>query len=398
MGLQEKIQHADLVAYLRGSSNAAMDSKIRKIQEEDPAYNALFELIEDIRQQTPPDMYRPPVIDKLSFEELENMLEKLLAGNANPQEQQLFFDHLLSSASFYQRLMLKLTQMTPAMAIEEMPEFAGEFVRLRSSEELLQAAGILDRPEPSVPVPGKKWSERIGEFIDKIGDLFPTVKPVYGGLSTAALAVLVILVGTNITRVPYDQYWETPAFVESGSQLRSGTRSSSGPEIQSSYYTLRVIFNAVEGSYRKGEYAEVIQKMASPGGLQYVQTLEKWEAAIEPGKAVVDSINVLEVRQLVQNYYFYLGTSQLGVFRNKKKALFEKAEPLYVTEAIRSLSKAQTLAETYNINTQDREYYYLGLAYAIQNKGVEPARQALAKVQPGSTYYPKAQELLEKLN
>jgi len=396
MVLQEKIQHADIVAYLRGNSNTAMDANIRKIQEEDPAYKALFELIEDLLQQTPPDMYRPPVIDKLSFEELENMLEKLLAGNANPQEQQLFFDYLLSSASFYQRLMLKLVQMTPAMALEEMPEFAGEFVRLRSSEELLQAAGILDRPEPLVPV--KKWSERIREFIDKIGDLFPTAKPVYGGLATAVLAVLVIFVGINITRVPYDQYWETPVFVESGSQLRSGTRSSGGSGIQSSYHNLRLIFNVAAGFYRKGEYAEVLQNMASPGGLQYVQTLEKWEAAIEPGKAVVDSINVPEARQLVQNYYFYLGTSQLGVFRNKKKALFEKADPLYVTEAIRSLSKAQTLAETYNFNTQDREYYYLGLAYAIQDREVEPARQALAKVQPGSIYYPKAQELLEKLN
>lgn len=396
MGLQEKIQHADLVAYLRGSSNAAMDSKIRKIQEEDPAYNALFELIEDIRQQTPPDMYRPPVIDKLSFEELENMLEKLLAGNSSQQEQQLFFDHLLSSASFYQRLMLKLTQMTPAMAIEEMPEFAGEFVRLRSSEELLQAAGILDRQEPPVPV--KKWSERIGEFFEKLGDLLPTVKPVYGGLATAVLAVLVIFVGVNITRVPFDQYWETPVFVESGSQFRSQTRSSGGSEIQSAYHNLRLIFNVVEGSYRKGEYAEVIQKMASPGGLQYVQRLEEWEAAIEPGKTVVDSIDVPEARQLVQNYYFYLGTSQLGIFRNKKKALFEQADPLFVTEAIRSLSKARALAETYTINTQDRESYYLGLAYAIQDKEVEPARQALAKVQPGSIYYPKAQELLGKLN
>ena len=93
MGLQEKIPHADLVAYLRGSSNAAIDSNIRNMQEDDPVYKALFELIEEIRQQNPPDIYRPPAIDKLRFEELENMLETLLAGNASPQEQQLFFDY-----------------------------------------------------------------------------------------------------------------------------------------------------------------------------------------------------------------------------------------------------------------------------------------------------------------
>lgn len=402
MRIHIKIRHADLVAYLRGDASPAIDAGIQTIRKEDPAYTAFFDLVNEIRRYPSLDLNRPPVIDKLSFEQLEDMLENLLSGNASGSDQQLFMDHLLSSASFYQRTMIKLSQMSPAMALEEIPEFAGEFVQLRSNEELLKAAGILppDGEKPPVPAPGKKWSERIREFTGEIHDLFPSFRPAYGGLATAVVAVMLVLVGVNMTKVPYGKYWETPAFVEfnglRGSELRSPTRSSNAPEIQSSYQNLRLLFTWVESPYNKGEYTEVIQKMASPGGLKYVQTLEKWESALGPGKAVVDSINVMEARQLLQNYYFYLATSHLGVFRNKKKALFERAESSDVTETIRLLSKAQTLAETYSINTQNRESYYLGVAYAI-NKDKQTARLELANVSPGSVYYPKAQALLTEL-
>lgn len=400
MQIHTKIRHADLVAYLRGDASPAIEAEIHTIQKEDPTYTAFFDLINEIRQHPSLALNRPSLIDKLSFKQLEEMLENLLSGNASGNDRQLFIDHLLSSASFYQRTMLKLSQMTPAMALEDIPEFAGEFTQLRSNEDLLKAAGILTNrvKAPREVTAGKKWSERIREFI---GKLLPSPAPAYGGLATAVVAVLLVIVGMNITKVPYDQYWQMPAFVElnelGSSELRSAMRSSGASEIQSSYQGLRSLFTWVEAPYRNGEYAEVIQKMASPGPLKYVQTLEKWEAALGSGEAIVDSINVTEARQWLQNYYFYLGTSHLGVFRNKKKALFEQAELDDVTEAIRLLSKAQTLAEKYSFDTRNRESYYLGLAHAI-NKDKQTARLELAKVRPGSIYYSGAQELLGKLN
>lgn len=414
MRIQTKIRHADIVAYLRGDAGPAIEANIRTVQKEDPAYTAFFDLINDIRKSPSLDLKRPPLIDKLSFKQLEEILESLLSGNASGNDRQIFMDHLLSSPSFYQRLMVKLSQMTPAMAIEEIPEFAGEFAQLRSDEELLKAAGVLrNRGRSPVVVPGRKLSERIREFIEKL--LSPLPRPVYGGLATAVVAVMLVFVGISMTRVPYAQFWETPAFVElnglRGSELRSSTRTSEASAVQSSYHNLRLLFTVAEPSYRNGEYAEVIEKMVSPGPLNYVQTLEKWETALGSDVITADSINIAEARQWLQNYYFYLGASHLEVFRNKKKALFEKADSHHITEAIQLLSKAQTLAEKYAIATQDRESYYLGLAQAIQNrdscfwglahspgKNQEPARRELAKVRQGSAYYSKAQELLEKLN
>jgi hypothetical protein len=102
------------------------------------------------------------------------------------------------------------------------------------------------------------------------------------------------------------------------------------------------------------------------------------------------------MQRLAQEYYFYLGASYLGNYRNEKKALFKKSNPQHLAEAIQSLSKAEMLADSYLLNTGDREKYYLGLAYAMKQEA-RLAQEELVKVNQESDYFPKAQVLMTDL-
>jgi hypothetical protein len=99
---------------------------------------------------------------------------------------------------------------------------------------------------------------------------------------------------------------------------------------------------------------------------------------------------------MVQNYYFYLGTAHLGIYRKQVKALFTPAEQSHLDAAVTLLTKAEVLAKEYALGTLEREQYFLGLAYALQ-KNHSRALEELAQVQPESDYYARAANLAKEL-
>lgn len=388
MDFSAKVPHTNLVMYLRGNSTPVTDAAIQKLQKEETAFRLLFDLIQNIRKQNSVNFNRAVKKDTLTFEQLEILLENLFAGNATGNEKQLFIDLLLSSPSFYRRLMIKLHHMSPALAVGEIPEFSGEFKHLRSDEELLKAAGIISTKKRDEGVDGKET------LLEKIKEFFRPRKLV----PAIVFAAILIFFSINITRVPYNNYWEKPAFMQlsefRGSELRSGGQTS---EISKQYNLLKAVFSRSLTAYRNEQYAGVIQTFTLPQAQTAIQAIEMWINTREALNSMPNEPEVAEMQRLVQGYYFYLGASYIGKYRKEKKSLFKISDSQHLAEAIQLLSKAEMLADSYLLNTGDREKYYLGLAYAI-NKNKQTARLELAKVRPGNVYYPKAQELLKKLN
>lgn len=397
MGIEIKVQHPDLVAYLRGKSNSAIDSTIQTLKERHPVYKNFFALIEDIRQPSPLDFFRPPAIDTLSFNDLEDLLIRLSEGTANPEERQQFMDLLLSSPGFYRRVLIKLSQAVPQPVMEEAPEFAGAFERLHSDEELLKAAGIIKHGiRSSTSEPGKDWLAGISEFGQNIRDFFRPRRPVYAGLATAVAAALMVFAGVSMTRVPYGVHWETPPLEQISSLRGGGSASSLRSENNGARRTLQLLFSWIDEDIRKEDYARAVENFGSQGVQIAVDSLEQWLEAPSAEGAGADSSRIAEAQRLVQDYYFYRGAAHLGNYRNHKKSLFRIADRRELADAARMLSRAESLAVACSIDTGGRESYYLGLACAMEGKK-DAANRELRKVAENSGYFSKAQALLKDL-
>lgn len=398
MGTESKVQHPDLVAYLRGKSNPAIDSTIQTLKEYHPVYQHFFALIEDICQLSPLDFFRPPTIDTLSFNDLEDLLIRLTGGTASPEERQRFIDLLVSSPGFYRRVLIKLSQAIPQPVMEEMPEFAGEFARLHSDEELLRAAGIIKNGTQTPGTePGRGWLVNIIGFGQNIFDFFRPRRPVYAGLATAIAAVILVFAGVSMTRVPYGAHWETPPLDQISSLRGNGSASSLRAENNDPRRILQLHFNWIDQDVRKEDYAGAVEKLASPGAQTAARSLEEWLENPSRNGSGADPARLAETQGLLQDYYFYRGAAHLGNYRNHKKSLLQIADRKELGEAARALSKAEALAAAYSIDTGGRELYYLGLTFAMEGKK-DAARRELAKISENSGYFPKAQALLKDLH
>lgn len=401
MGTESTVQHPDLVAYLRGKGNPTIDSMIQTFKAQHSVYQHFFALIEDLRRLSSLDFFRPPVIDTLSFNELEDLLIRLTAGTASPEERQQFIDLLLSSPSFYRRVLIKLSQTIPQPVMEEMPEFAGEVERLRSDEELLKAVGIIKNGNSnSAKEPEKDWLARMLEFIQSRLDFFRPRRPLYAGLATAIAAVLIVFAGANITRVPFGAHWETPPLEQIGSRHGNGSASSLRAENNDPRRILQLHLHWSDQDLQKEDYAGALEKLTSPGAQMAARSLEEWLENPSRNGSGADPAHLAETRRLLQDYYFYRGVAHLGNYRNHKKALFQIADRKELGEAARALSRAEALAAADSaadsMDTGGRECYYLGLTYAMADKR-ENARQELAKIPETSGYFTKAQSLLQDL-
>jgi hypothetical protein len=393
MDFSKKVPHADLVSYLRGNSTPDIDAAIKKLQKDDPSYKLLFDLISEIREQNSINFNRQSKRDTQTFEQLEALLENLFAGSANKREKQLFVDLLLSSASFYKRLMIKLYQISPEMVLEEIPEFAGEFIRLRSDEKLLRDTVFAKNDNKSrLSKLERNWIEGIIEIIRKI---FENPIPRYAPIPI--MLVLIISLYVNMTGIAYEKYWEKPAYAQHGGFRSSGPRSGAEflatSEIIKQYDLLKVVFSRALSPYHNEQYAEVIQTFTLPKAQAAAQAMEAWLNTAVQQDLLLEKSQVVEMQRLAQEYYFYLGASYIGNYRKEKKTLFKKSDPQHLSEAVNMLAKAQTLANSYNLDSEDRGSYFLGLAYAIDDKP-DLAQKELQKVSTKSAYFPKAQELI----
>ncbi|NUO82251.1 hypothetical protein HUU05_19435, partial [candidate division KSB1 bacterium] len=164
--------HAQLVTLLREENAAGSKTLIDKLQQEEPAYQALFELVALCRtlgsspKQTATQEYPQ------SFLELEELLSRIYSGAATPEDGARIMNGLLVSPVFYQRLLAKLETIAPQLVWEEADALAD--IAVKSDAEMM---AIIKRVAPAStltrqiqPSPARLW---LDNFIEGVRSLRP---------------------------------------------------------------------------------------------------------------------------------------------------------------------------------------------------------------------------------
>lgn len=177
MKAQLKISHQEIVAYLHGNINQERWEEILKVREEDPVYEFLFNLIDELKSKvTIKEQLASNADVLLTFSALDDLLMRTFAGITEPTDAQQFIDGLMFSPLFYQRLIIKLSTVTPEIVLDEVPEMAQ--IKVKSDEEILsQVVAQVKGDEPSAEIEPYSKPIRIWDKIREFPLLPPTLVP-----------------------------------------------------------------------------------------------------------------------------------------------------------------------------------------------------------------------------
>jgi tetratricopeptide (TPR) repeat protein len=182
MGENVTITHNEIIDYIKGE----ISKNVRKAREGHPQYNLLLKLIDQIKEEvTTPDTIDNVSIPK-TFDQTEHLLSEILAGNNAKENKQKFLGAIYYSPDFYQKVVIKIGNLIPAME-GEIPEEI-EKITMQSDEQLL-AQVMEDTTAParldlSYKIPLNLW-EKIKEFLSKQGSR--TMRYVYAPIATIVI-------------------------------------------------------------------------------------------------------------------------------------------------------------------------------------------------------------------
>ncbi len=384
-----KISQGELVAYITGKADAELRSRVQKIMDTAPEYKVVLDLLTNIRQRGTVDLEHPAKPSgRVDAIRLEATLERLLSGSATAEDDRVFVHAMLTSPHLYELVMLKLSRVA-ALETETIPEM--EMVTIPSREEFLQIVFRETPPQPALAGVGQK----LRGIWDWLKQRKGYVIPIPAAL--AAVLALFLIIGGSGPLAQYEERWnsEVPAplvalaeVAPAESQLRGA-----GAEVRSDWIAFSKLFRQSLATYQKRDYRAALGQLSrlqaqaealeqSLGDEQLVQELGPQEAT--------------KARELLRNYYFYLGVSQLAYSRVNGDRLEDAEKDRYAHQAIRFISRALTLAETHRLGQSDRERFFLGLALAFAGntpKALEHWRQ----IGSNSPYFQEADRLINAL-
>lgn len=365
MASRPPLPHDQIVAYLRGKSDKGTDLQILRWRNEDPAYQALFNLIDAFKTQT----NRYDKIDAgnipATFAAVEELLLRLYSGGADEETARQFIGGLLQSPVFYQRLWLKLVAIEPQTAPK----------KILSPEQMLTADTILARVEatvkPRVPV-----SETNADFIALVkAKLVIAAVLMWRARRYYAYALPLLLLGVigilqlanrgNLDNI-YASDERVPIPPPSG--LRGASDYS---QVDSTLSLLTRGFQEAMIYYLRRDY---------PTTVTALEKLAPFAQQLQVGP------NPEKFLSLLREYYFYRGVSHFALVR-RRKAQFASGEKARHQElAIQFLARADSLAQALQTTGKDRETFFLGLAYGFAGRRAEAVDQ-LKKIPASSSYY-----------
>jgi|GEM_PF-6842799 len=378
-----KLTHADLADYIRSSASAPLLKRVENLRSGDATYGLLFDMIDSIRHNAgipaEEQASNPMPLQALDID--HSQIEGLLSGNATVADGRQFLSRLMSSRRYYQQMFLHLLEMNPQRQSEIISDL-GEIQQVRSNRELLEE--IVGIPAASA-TPRAESGFNLAEFIRGFGWRFAAAIP--------ALLVL-LLVGNAFMLGPlgnFDLRENAPDGYRHS--LINATRGAS-----QSHFDMNNLLRQVQSlsgllvtsssDYDTSDYEEAIATLSKGNTIAEKLRNESIAAMEDSLKRQPDSslaALLSEARKVTQDYHFYLGIYHL--VRNN---------PGDASTAVGYLQEAQTLAETYNIDTSYREYYYLGLANAFANDK-EKAIELLNAIPPSSKFAERAELAIERL-
>jgi len=370
MASRPPLSHDQIVAYLRDESDKRTNLQILQLRKDDPTYQALFDLIDEFKAQANLDDRIEASSIPATFSAVEELLLRLYSGAAGGETTRQFIGGLIQSPVFYQRLQVKLGAIDPHTTPKEVLTPA----QMLSENEIL--ARIKQAANPRAP-----FSEIIPRFVADLIEAalvflrrIPSYAYVLLLLLIGALAILQLADRNNINKLyAYDE--RVPVSPPSG--LRGPSDYS---QVDSVFYSFASHFQLAMSDYVRRDYPTAIAALENLAPL--AQTLQ----------ASPDSAKFLSS---LREYYFYLGVSHFALCRSQRNEFDREEKAQQAGRAIQFLARADSLAQAQQMAGNDREIFFLGLAYGFAER-YQAAVAQLNKIPSHSIYYQEAGKLINK--
>jgi hypothetical protein len=128
------ISHQQIKKYLLSKSNRSIAKQIKKLKEEDPVYNLMFQIVDQLKRVASISEQFFDV-DNIPFFKIEEIILDALANNLNTHEAQKFFNNIYYSEVNYQRLQIKIGQLVATLASESIADMSK--ISIKSDDEIL---------------------------------------------------------------------------------------------------------------------------------------------------------------------------------------------------------------------------------------------------------------------
>ena len=370
-----QLTHQKIAGYIRGDLKKEDIKQTNDLTNKYANYELFFELIDKLRPQV---SIKKEADNKeslnFSFKELEDLLLNFLSGNIGTQDAQRFMDALLFSPVFFRRLLIKINEASPELPKEELTEMPT--VDIKSDEtvvsEVVRLVKHKDEKEYPTSEQNSFW-EKMSRFID-----LPNRVPAY------AILVFIFLLGGYFTYHKINEYRFYAQFVydnevpyDPDSGLRSGEEPAlTNPQLQSFVRQCEIGI----ADYLARDYKKAIDVFESLKGR--AESLQAEPLLPENGI-------------FLRDFYFYLGVSHLALFTTRSLEIDDQERKQHLDNAESNLLQAQSLVKDHDLEEQDREIYFLGLAYGFADEK-RKAVELLQKISGDSQFEVESLKLIQK--
>lgn len=394
------LPHAKLAAFIRRESDAQTRALVEKLKREEPVYQTLFDLIAICRSRTtnqhPQEKKYPQ-----SFPALEDLLLRIYADDAGPEEAGQMLEGLVASPLFYQRVLVKLEALAPQSTWQEAAELGNDAVK--SDNEVLeivrQAAPEYEPSPQRRPTRVRLLLDDFSEDVQRLTAQSSVRFAAWNALTTfvagivqsvaytldfvvnkpgyALAAPLLVILALNLNRLS-----PTPPYDSDKHLLYSVPSSWRAPatlpdhEMEGVFYRFKARVKSALGYYLEHEYPRTV-------------------AALESLRPQADSLSAAAMNaaqaEALRDYYFYTGVSYLAWSRSRRFEPAAEEKTHLAAQALYWLTRAHESAQMRAPAQVDRETFFLGLAYGFADRKTEAVR-LLEKIPQTSSFYDQSVE------
>ncbi|NOZ61832.1 MAG: hypothetical protein GXO74_09130 [Calditrichaeota bacterium] len=369
MNIREQISLEEVLDYVRGNSHKKMGALIESFHGK-----VLKELLDQLKKMYDKDLLKNEknVGESDFFRLADETLYQFFSGGLQLETATAFLHALEKSPVVFDILLSKIESDTPEVNeqhyLELQESLSAEYPR------------IVEKIKNSVKGSDVKREKNQWKIAEKLQEYFSHLF-LPAKMPRAAWAVVfacVVIIGgyfyvsqINGSGDQWRQYLKKGDY--SGTQFKG---SGIFPESDSLEVIIRNNFNAAMSDYLYEDYSAAIEKF---------DALNAQLAALKPEK---------KYSQLRRDLNFYQGLAYLFLTSDRK--ISAKMKSNYLEKSESHIKRAIGMANKLSLDKTGREYYYLGLIYAIQNQP-DSAMVWLVMIDSNSSFYHRAEEIVRKL-
>lgn len=338
-GRRPTLPHAEVAALIQGH-RVRDEFSLNALQQDEPVYQTLFELIKLCRKQ-PPRMRPEPAHDNIpqTFFGIEQLLLRIYAGNATGEEATQMLNGLQRSPIFYRRLLTKLEALAPAATWEETEALGG--VKMKSDEEVLALVREISQPVVSQPSFGAwLWQAAVVFFAGVFQAAAQALDFLTGHRAIAVGVPLVLIAAFTFFQIGIGKKDETGgAPYPFASHLRGAEVLEPNDE---QFNSFSLAYSNAMTDYVLEDYAAALKTLKS----------------LEPqSKFLVTKLENKKYAALLRDYYFFTGVSHYAL--SQRKSLFSNDDERHAVFAVKWLTRADSLAQARHLPDRERETSFL---------------------------------------